>query len=97
MSRFTRIPAKDDAGELERIFRTNDRGQKVLAAEGYEFERTCCAPEGEAKWTERVLVVRSPAHAARQAAGLETRLVNAEKKPDSIGLCGKIVTPSHHA
>jgi transposase len=52
----------------------------VLAAEGYEFERTCCAPKGEQKWTERVLVVRSPAHAARQAAGLETRLVHAEKK-----------------
>lgn len=72
--------AKDEAGELERIFRTNDRGQEVLAAEGYEFERTCCAQEGDEEWTERVLVVRSPAHAARQAAGLETRLVNAEKK-----------------
>src|SRR5437870_759232 len=34
--------AKGEAGELERIFRTNDRGQAVLAAEGYEFERTCC-------------------------------------------------------
>ncbi len=76
--------AKDESGELERIFRTNDRGQKVLAAEGYEFERTCCAPKGEAKWTERVLVVRSPAHAARQAAGLETRLVHAEKKLQAL-------------
>ncbi len=76
--------AKDESGELERIFRTNDRGQKVLAAEGYEFERTCCAPQGEAKWTERVLVVRSPAHAARQAAGLETRLVHAEKKLQAL-------------
>ena len=76
--------AKDDAGELERIFRTNDRGQKVLAAEGYEFERTCCAPEGAQEWTERVLVVRSPAYAARQAAGLETRLVHAEKKLQAL-------------
>src|SRR5712691_6620657 len=72
--------AKDEAGELERIVRTNDRGQEVLAAEGYEFERTCCAQEGEEEWSERVVVVRSPLHAARQAAGLETRLVNAEKK-----------------
>ena len=78
--------AKDDAGELERIFRTNERGQKVLAAEGYEFERTCCAPEGAQEWTERVLVVRSPAHAARQAAGLETRLVHAEKKLQALTL-----------
>src|SRR2546427_5858097 len=71
--------AKDEAGELERIFRTNDRGHEVLAAEGYEFDRPCCVQEGEEAWTERVLVVRSPAHAARQAVGLETRLVNAEK------------------
>ncbi len=69
-----------EAGELERMLRTNDRGQEVLAAEGYEFERTCCAQEGEEAWRERVLVVRSPVHAARQVAGLETRLVNAEKK-----------------
>ena len=61
--------AKDEAGALERICRTNDRGQEVLVAEGYEFERTCGAQEGEEEWTERVFVVRSPAHAARQAAG----------------------------
>jgi len=72
--------AKGEAGELERILRTNERGHEVLAAEGYEFERTCGAPESDAQWTERVLVVRSPAHAMRQTAGLETRLANAEKK-----------------
>jgi transposase len=72
--------AKGEAGELERIVRTNDRGQEILAAEGYEFERTCRGQEGEEAWTERVFVVRSPAHAARQTAGLETRLVNAEKQ-----------------
>jgi transposase len=72
--------AKNEASELERIFRTNDRGHVVLAAEGYEFERTCCAPESDEEWTERVLVVRSPAHATQQAAGLETRLVHAEQK-----------------
>ncbi len=71
--------ATGDAGELERIFRTNDRGQEVLAAEGDEFERTCGAQEGEAAWTERVLGRRSPMHATQQAAGLETRLRHAEK------------------
>jgi transposase len=67
-----------EAGELERIWRTNDRGHEGLAAEGYEFERTCCAPGGEGQWSERVLVVRSPMHATQQAAGLEKRLSHAE-------------------
>jgi transposase len=71
---------KAESGELEQIVRTNDRGQDVLAAEGYEFERPCWARQGGAEWTERVLIVRSPAHAARQAAGLETRLSQAAKK-----------------
>jgi transposase len=75
--------AKGNAGALERIVRTNDRGHKVLAAEGYEFERTCSAPgdAGDATaWKERVLVVRSLMHAAHQAAGLEKRLCQAETK-----------------
>jgi transposase len=71
--------AKGAAGELAQIFRTNDRGHEVLAAEGYEFERTCCAQGGEEEWTERVLVVRSPMHAKQQAVGLETRLAHAEQ------------------
>ena len=62
------------------MVRTPDRGQEVLAAEGYEFARSCWTGKDEAAWTERVLVVHSPAHAARQAAGLETRLSQAEKK-----------------
>ena len=49
-------------------------------AEGYEFERRCGLEEGEAEWTERVLVVRSPAHAERQVAGLAKRLATAERK-----------------
>ena len=69
-----------EAGALEQIWRTNDRGHEVLAAEGYEFERTCCAPGGDVKWRERVLVVRSPMHAHQQAAGLEKRLRHAETK-----------------
>jgi transposase len=69
---------KGEAGELERIVRTNDRGHQVLAAEGYECERTCGAPDGNGAWSERVLVLRSPMHAAQQAAGLEKRLRHAE-------------------
>ena len=72
-----------ERGELERIMRTNDRGHKVLAAEGYEFERTCDAlgdAGNAATWHERVLVVRSPMHADQQAAGLEKRLCHAETK-----------------
>src|SRR6267143_1188843 len=63
-----------EAGQLARIWRTNDRGHEVLAAEGYEVERTCCGPGGEGAWSERVFVVRSPMHANQQAAGLEKRL-----------------------
>ena len=69
-----------EAGSLELVVRTNDRGHEVLVAEGYELERTCCAPDGDLVWRERVLVVRSPMHAAQQAAGLETRLRHAETK-----------------
>jgi transposase len=69
--------AKAQGGELEAIWRLNDRGQRVLAAEAYEVERSCHAPQGEEEWTERVLVVRSPAYAAKQAAGLASRLEHA--------------------
>ena len=72
-----------ERGALERIMRTNDRGHTVLVAEGYEFERTCEAPGAgvdAAAWQERVLIVRSPMHAAQQAAGLEKRLCHAETK-----------------
>jgi transposase len=78
---------KRAAGALVRIWRTNDRGHEVLAAEGYEFERTCAAPGGAvdaAAWHERVVVVRSPMHADQQAAGLEKRLRHAETKLASL-------------
>jgi len=80
---ITEGATKDKTGALERIVRINDRGHEVLAAEGYEFARTCYAP-GRAvdapAWSERVLVVRSPMHADQQAAGLEKRLCHAETK-----------------
>jgi transposase len=71
---------QDRDGELERIFRTDHRGETVLVAEGYELERTCCLECSAEEWSERVLVVRSPMHAERQAAGLEKRLAHAETK-----------------
>ena len=72
--------AQGEAGALERRCRPNARGHAVLAAEGYEVERTCWAPGGPEAWTERVLVMRSPMPAQQQAAGLETRLGYAETK-----------------
>ena len=50
----------------------------MLAAEGYEFERTCGAPVGDLAWSERGLVLRSPIHADQQSTGLEKRLRHAE-------------------
>src|SRR5438874_5406439 len=44
--------AKGEAGELAQIFRTNDRGHEVLAAEGYEFQRCCGAKGSQEVWTE---------------------------------------------
>src|SRR5215468_8990995 len=70
--------ARSATGELVRLFRPNDRGHEVLAAEGYECERICCAKGSHEGWTERVMVVRSPLHAHHQAAGLDKRLRHAE-------------------
>ena len=70
--------ARSEKHELVRLFRTNDRGLEGLAAEGYEFARTCCAQGRHEGWTERVMVVRSPLHANHQAAGLDKRLCHAE-------------------
>ena len=50
---------KREAGEFTRLWRTNARGQAVLAAEGYELERTCEASDeagDAAAWHERVWV-----------------------------------------
>jgi transposase len=72
--------AKDRDGVLTHIMRVNHRGEEVLVAEGYELERPCGLEASAAPWSERVLVVRSPVHAAHQAVGLEKRLVHAEQK-----------------
>jgi transposase len=73
--------AQAHAGELQPIVRTT-ASEAVLIAQGYEFERPCTAPGVVApvEWTERVLVIHSPTHAAQQAAGLERRLATAEQQ-----------------
>jgi transposase len=74
---------KDRASEWVRISRGHHREQTVLAAEGYEFKRSCGLEDGEGgttAWSERVLVLRSPMQAAQQTAGLDKRLATAAKK-----------------
>ena len=68
------------ADELPPIVRTT-ASEAIVIAQGYEFERPCTAPGAVApvEWTERVLVIHSPTHAAQQMAGLERRLATAEQ------------------
>jgi transposase len=67
---------------LTPIYTTDDQGQDILLAEGYETTRTCTAQvDGQTlTWTERVLVVHSEAYAEAQARGLERRLTTATAK-----------------
>ena len=73
---------KDFNYQLELIFRNNDKGQEVLVASGYEFERSQCSfvEEKKIEWIERVLVIKSPRHAEQQIKGLEKRLQTALNK-----------------
>ena len=73
----------DAQGKLEEVFRENDRGETVLAARGYEFERELLisGEEGDSvTQKERVLILHSPNHAEQQARGLEKRIENAQQK-----------------
>jgi hypothetical protein len=72
--------APDRDGALERLVRRHHRAAEVVVAEGSELERSGGLAEGEAAWTARVFVVRAPAHAERQAAGLAKRLATAAHK-----------------
>ena len=55
-------------------------------AEGYELTRPCTAQVGDrtVEWTERVLVVRSRAHAEAMKRGLERRLATATAKLEAL-------------
>jgi transposase len=73
-------------GELEQVFRENNKGKKVLIAQGYELNRDQSGVyEGkELQWNERILIVHSPAHAAKQQRGLEQRLEKAQLKLNAL-------------
>jgi len=77
---------KKTNGELEQVFRENDKGENVLVAQGYELNRDQSGIyEGkELRWNERVFVVHSPAHAAKQRKGLEQRLEKAQVKLNAL-------------
>ncbi|MCI5150019.1 MAG: hypothetical protein D3916_11635, partial [Candidatus Electrothrix sp. MAN1_4] len=78
--------AKDQEDDLISVFRENYKGELILAAKGYEFDRPQSFEKDGKKveWNERVLVVQSPAHAKQQTAGLETRLETARKKIEAL-------------
>jgi transposase len=67
------------------LLHNEDDGGAVIGC-GYEYDRQCRVPlpggglglRHEVFFTERVQVIRSDAHQARQAKGLEERLVKAE-------------------
>ena len=69
-------------GTLQDVYRTNDKGQEILMAQGFEWEREQKGRDGndELEWSERVLIIRSPTYAAQQEKGLEQRLEKARTK-----------------
>jgi len=68
-------------GVLVPVIRVNDKDESTLIAQGYELTRALTYQQGDRiiDWEERVLVIHSPAHAARQAVALEKRLDKAER------------------
>jgi len=71
--------ANDGEHDLQMIYAENNKGERMLLAEGYEFERLVKAEiGGEVKeWTERVVVVRSESYRRVMREGLESRLQRA--------------------
>jgi transposase len=71
--------------QLQPIYIKNEKGKRVLLAEGYVFERPLqakIAPEHEQpiEWTEQVFIVRSENYRKSQLNGLEGRLQRATTK-----------------
>jgi transposase len=76
---------------LQPVYLNNEKGKRVLLAEGYAFERSlqakiapCEASDAEQEqtleWTEQVFVVRSENYRKSQLNGLEGRLQRATAK-----------------
>ena len=73
---------RDKRDELIKFIVIDDKGKEELKAKGYEIQRQQSGVINEKKieWTERVLIVNSPAYAKRKEKGLERRIKNAEEK-----------------
>jgi transposase len=74
--------AMDKEDQLIEYVVINSKGDKELKAKGYEITREQSGElDGrEVKWTERVLIIKSLAHAHQQEKALETRLKKASEK-----------------
>lgn len=72
----------DDRRELVKVYALDAQEKDEPIAEGYELTRPCVAQveDQSIEWTERVLVVRSFAHAEAMKRGLEQRLTHATAK-----------------
>jgi transposase len=74
--------ANNGKHDFQMIYRENDKGERKLLAEGYEFERLVKAEIGGEieEWMERVLVVRSERYRRVMREGLESRLQRATEE-----------------
>ena len=74
--------ANNGKHDFQMIYRENDKGERKLLAEGYEFERLVKAEIGGEieEWMERVLVVRSERYRRVIQEGLESRLQRATEE-----------------
>ncbi len=74
--------ANNGKHDFQMIYRENDKGERKLLAEGYEFERLVKAEIGGEieEWMERVLVVRSESYRRVMREGLESRLQRATEE-----------------
>ena len=71
---------------LTKVYTPGTQEGEDPIAEGYELTRPCTAQVGKEtiEWTERVLVVRSYAHAEALKRGLERRLATATAKSEAL-------------
>jgi transposase len=76
----------DETRDLVQVYAPDAQEKDDLIAEGYELTRLCTAQVEDQvlEWTERVLVVRSFAHAEAMKRGLEQRLTNATAKLEAL-------------
>jgi transposase len=83
---------KDQAGQLQAVYKPNEDGEgPELVGKGYEFSREMKATvDGrEVAWTERVMVVQSPAQNDSQKAKLQKNLQKTEEQLGRLTLSGK--------